>query len=144
MEQRISVITLGVKDIGLAKKFYEDVVGWQATESPGEIVFFDMGGVVFSLYADENLIKDFGGVETGGDAVHGGFTLAHNARSKGEVDRIFERLAAKGAKIAKQPEEVFWGGYSGYFEDLDGHKWEVAYNPFWKIDDDGRIVMVAQ
>lgn len=137
MEPRISLITLGVSDLERAKAFYENVVGWKAADGPPGIVFFDLGGVIFSLYPFDDLAKDHGGQASVGPP--GGFALAHNARSREEVDEIFARLRESGAEIVKEPEEVFWGGYSGYFADPDGHKWEVAHNPFWTILEDGRI-----
>ena len=142
MEQRLSMITLGVKDLERAKAFYENVVGWKAAPGPPEIAFFDLGGMVLSLYPHHALAKDMNAVaDDGGDYSSRGFALAHNARSKEEVDVIFSRLKEKGATIVKEPEEVFWGGYSGYFSDPDGHSWEVAYNPHWTIREDGRVSM---
>ena len=142
MEQRLSMITLGVTDLKRAKAFYEDVVGWKATPSPPEIAFFDMGGVVFSLYPHDDMARDMNvAADDSSDSIYQGFALAHNARSKEEVDSIFSRLKEKGATIMKEPEEVFWGGYSGYFSDPDGHSWEVAYNPHWVIQEDGRVSM---
>ncbi len=142
MEQRLSMVTLGVADLGRATKFYEDVVGWKATPSPPEIAFFDLGGLILSLFPHSELVKETKGqaADTHGSAYQG-FTLAHNARSKEEVDQIFTRLREHGATITKEPEEVFWGGYSGYFADLDGHLWEIAYNPYWVIQEDGRVSM---
>ena len=142
MEQRLSMITLGVADLGRAKAFYEDVVGWKAAPGPAEIAFFDLGGLVFSLYPLADLVKDRNATldDSGGTGTQG-YALAHNARSKEEVDSIFAELKDKGATIVKQPEEVFWGGYSGYFSDPDGHCWEVAYNPYWTIGEDGRVSM---
>lgn len=139
MQQRLSLVTLGVSDLEKAKAFYEEVVGWKAADGPPGIVFFDMGGVVFSLYHFDDLAKDHGG--SAGSTASSGFALAHNTRTREEVDEIFARLKERGAKIVKEPEEVFWGGYSGYFSDLDGHKWEVAHNPFWTIHEDGRVSM---
>lgn len=140
MEPRVSLITLGVADLPRSIEFYVDVVGWKAAPGPPEIAVFDLNGVVFSLYPHEDLAKEFGG--TSGDAdVYQGFALAHNVGSREEVDAIFARLKSKGATIVKEPEEAFWGGYSGYFSDLDGHQWEVAHNPFWTILEDGRIKM---
>lgn len=142
MEQRLSMVTLGVEDIESAVAFYEKVVGWKATPSPPEIAFFNLGGVVFSLYRHSDLAGDTkGAARDHQDSIYQGFALAHNARSKGEVDEIFARLKTNGANIVKEPEEVFWGGYSGYFSDPDGHSWEVAYNPFWEIQEDGRVLM---
>lgn len=141
MEQRLSLVTLGVADLARAKSFYENVVGWRAAPSPPEVAFFDLNGVVFSLFPNSELAKDYGGELS--DAGFQGFALAHNLRSEAEVDTLFEQLKQRGAKIVKEPQKAFWGGYSGYFEDPDGHKWEVAYNPFWTILDDGRVSMRA-
>jgi hypothetical protein len=142
MEQRLSLITLGVADLERAKSFYQDVVGWKAAPGPPEIAFFDLGGLVFSLYPHADLAKDRNAtLDDSGGAGYQGFALAHNARSKEEVDAIFDRLKDRGATIVKEPEEVFWGGYSGYFSDPDGHCWEVAYNPYWTIGEDGRVSM---
>ncbi len=142
MEQRLSMITLGVADLKRAIAFYRDVVGWKAAPGPPEIAFFDLGGLVFSLYPHDAMAKDMNAAgDDRGDSAYQGFALAHNARSKEDVDAIFSRLKAKGATIVKAPEEVFWGGYSGYFSDPDGHAWEVAYNPYWAIGKDGRVSM---
>ncbi len=142
MEQRLSMITLGVADLKRAKTFYEDVVGWIAAPAPPEIAFFDLGGVVFSLYPHDDMAKDMSiSVDDDGNSAYQGFALAHNARSKEEVDLIFSRLKEKGATILKEPKDVFWGGYSGYFSDPDGHSWEVAFNPHWEVQKDGRILM---
>ena len=142
MEQRLSMITLGVADLERAVAFYEQVVGWTATSGPAEIAFFDLGGMVFSLYTHDHMAKDMtlAAGDGGGDAYQG-FALAHNARSIEEVDAIFSRLKDKGARIVTPPRKVFWGGYSGYFSDPDGHMWEVAYNPYWTVEEDGRITM---
>lgn len=142
MEQRVSMITLGVADLGRAKAFYEDVVGWKAAEGPPEIAFFDLGGLVFALYPHADLAKDRNDTFDDSSGLgYRGYALAHNARSKEEVDSIFAELKDKGATIVKEPQEVFWGGYSGYFSDPDGHCWEVAYNPYWTIGEDGRVSM---
>ena len=142
MEQRLSMITLGVSDLQRSKAFYEQVVGWKSAPGPEGIVFFDLGGLVFSLYPLVDLVKDMNAGEVSSpDPAYHGFALAHNCRTKEEVDSIFSRLKANGATIVKDPEEVFWGGYSGYFADPDGHSWEVAYNPYWSIREDGSISM---
>lgn len=143
MEQRMSMITLGVSDLGKAKAFYENVVGWKAAESPPEIAFFDLGGTVFSLYPHDAMAADIGVGRSVPEGPYHGFGLAHNVRSKDEVDAVFKHLREQGASILKEPEDVFWGGYSGYFSDPDGHAWEVAHNPFWSIGEDGRIMMSA-
>ena len=141
MEQRMSMITLGVADLERALGFYQEVVGWKSAEGPPGIAFFDLGGLVFSLYPHDQMAKDIGLADTSRAAPYQGFALAHNVESATQVDAIFARLKDKGATILKQPEQVFWGGYSGYFSDLDGHVWEVAYNPFWTITKDGRVSM---
>jgi len=142
MDQRVSLITLGVENLERAKNFYEDVLGWTAADSPPEIVFFDLNGVVLSLFEHGNLAKDMGAAR--GMSAYRGFALAYNAKSKEDVDAIFAHLKQHGVMIEKEPEEVFWGGYSGYFSDPDGHKWEIAYNPFWTILEDGRISMTKE
>ena len=142
MEQRISMITLGVADLERAVAFYEAVVGWKAAPGPPGIAFFDLGGIVFSLFPHHDLARDMNrAADESGERAYQGFALAHNARSKDQVDSIFSRLKDHGATIVKQPEDVFWGGYSGYFTDPDGHSWEVAYNPHWTIGEDGRVSM---
>ncbi len=138
MEQRVSVITLGVADLDAAVRFYTDIVGWEKADSPDGVAFFDLGGTVLSLYPLPALQEDFGGT---GPTSGNRFTLAYNARNQGEVDTIFATLKARGATIVKEPETVFWGGYSGYFADVDGHLWEVTYIPFWPITEDGKVVM---
>jgi uncharacterized protein len=138
MEQRISLITLGVADLQRAVNFYEQVVGWKAEASPPGVVFFDLDGVVFALWPHDELAKDMGMMADSVPAYRG-YALAHNARSEAEVDAIFTRLKNTGATIVKEPQKAFWGGYSGYFSDPDGHTWEIAYNPFWTIHDDGRV-----
>ena len=143
MEQRLSLVTLGVADLARAQAFYEQVVGWKAAPSPPGVVFFDLNGLVFSLFPYEDLEKDMNAAGSS-DRVSRGFALAYNARSKEEVDSIFARLKERGAHIVKAPENAFWGGYSGYFSDADGHKWEVAYNPYWTILKDGRVSMTKE
>lgn len=142
MEQRLTMITLGVADLERAVAFYEDVVGWKKAEAQPQIAFFDLNGLVFSLYPNGELAKDMNAVGSAPSA-YKGFALAYNARSKEEVDRIFAELKRKGADIVKAPEQVFWGGYSGYFADPDGHQWEVAFNPFWTVLADGRVSMAG-
>ncbi len=140
MEQRLSLVTLGVSDLARARAFYERVVGWTAAPSPPGVVFFDLNGLVFSLFPHEELEKDMNAAARS-DRASRGFALAYNARSQEEVDAIFARLKAGGANIVKAPEKAFWGGYSGYFSDPDGHQWEVAFNPYWTILPDGRVSM---
>jgi catechol 2,3-dioxygenase-like lactoylglutathione lyase family enzyme len=143
MEQRLSLVTLGVADLARTQAFYEQVVGWKAATSPPGVVFFDLNGLVFSLFPHEELEKDMNAA-AGSGRVSSGFALAYNARSREEVDAIFARLKSRGVNIVKAPEQAFWGGYSGYFSDPDGHKWEIAFNPYWTILPDGRISMTKE
>lgn len=137
MEQRLSMVTLGVSDLERARRFYE-AMGWEHEDSPEGIVFFQTGGIVFGLWSREELAADSGVADSGG---WGGITLAHNVASPGEVDRILQDARDAGARVAREPAETFWGGYSGVFVDPDGHPWEVAHNPFWSITADGRTLI---
>ena len=139
MDPRLTLITLGVHDLDRAIAFYRDVVGWTpASVVDGDVAFFDLGGVILALWRHRDLAADSGLTADGLGAYHG-FALAHNLRSPAEVDAVFARLHERGAAIAKWPVATDWGGYSGYFVDPDGHRWEIAHNPFWPIRDDGRI-----
>lgn len=130
------MITLGVSDLAAAIEFYERGLEFPRMESPPEVAFFTLNGTWLGLYGREALAEDARVSASG----HGfeGFTLAHNVDSEQAVDDIVSQAVAAGATLVKQPEKVFWGGYSGYFKDLDGHLWEVAYNPlFWVGPKDG-------
>ena len=130
MKPRISMITLGVQDLTKAITFYEQGLGFPKMESPPEVAFFTLNGTWLGLYSREALADDATVSAEGGG--FGGFTLAHNVNSEPEVDRLLEEAVAAGATLVKPGQKVFWGGYSGYFKDPDGHLWEVAYNPlFW-------------
>jgi catechol 2,3-dioxygenase-like lactoylglutathione lyase family enzyme len=136
MEQRLSLITLGVRDLARAKAFYEGL-GWVTDTDPElDVVFFQTGGMVLALWDRASLAEDSGVTDAGG---WGGVTLAHNVRSPQEVDRVLAEAEAAGASIPRAGGETFWGGYSGVFVDPDGHPWEVAHNPRWTIEDDGSI-----
>jgi predicted lactoylglutathione lyase len=136
MDQRVSLVTLGVADIDRAKAFYE-ALGWVTNTEPGiGVYFFQAGGMVLAVWSREELAKDSGVEDSGG---WGGITLAYNTRSPAEVDAVIEEARAAGATITGEPEEAFWGGYSGKFTDLDGHPWEVAHNPRWTVHPDGSI-----
>ena len=134
MEQRVSLVTLGVADVERARSFYE-ALGWTTNAAPGDdVVFFQAGCLVVALWSRAELAADSGVEDAGG---WGGITPAHNVRSPAEVDVVLEEARAAGATIAREGAETFWGGYSGVFVDPDGHAWEVAHNPRWTITEDG-------
>jgi hypothetical protein len=137
MEQRLSLVTLGVADLERSRRFYEDGLGWRRGNAHAEVVFFQLGGIVLALFARTALAADAGLAAAGSG--FGGIVLAYNARSREEVDTVLGQAKAAGARILKPAAETFWGGYSGYFADLDGHPWEVAHNPFWTLDAEGRV-----
>ncbi len=137
MEQRLSLVTLGVQDLERAKGFYT-ALGWEDASDDEGVVFFQCGGLVVALWDRETLAID-SEVQDGGG--WGGVTLALNVRSPEEVDEVLDQAAVAGAVIGRQGAETFWGGYSGVFIDPDGHPWEVAHNPFWTITDDGRTLL---
>ncbi len=138
MKQHLHLITLGVRDFENSKKFYADTLGWApASASQDDVAFFQAGGVVLGVYPREKLAEDaMTSPEGSGFA---GITLAYNAQSEAEVDEIIGELKAKGVKIVKEPQKVFWGGYSSYFADPDDYHWEVAYNPFFPFDENGNL-----
>lgn len=137
MEQRISLVTLGVADTGRARAFYESL-GWDGETPDGDVVFFQTGGMVFALWGRDDLAADSAVTDPGG---WGGVTLAHNVRSTAEVDAVIALARAAGARIGREPAPTVWGGYSGVFVDPDGHPWEVAHNPHWRIDAEGRTLL---
>ncbi|HQV94452.1 MAG TPA: VOC family protein [Anaerolineales bacterium] len=138
MNQRLHLVTLGVRDFEKSKKFYEETLGWKpAIASSDDVAFFQAGGVVFAIYPREKLAED--ALTSAMGSGFAGFTLAHNAKSESEVDEIIADLNSKGVKIVKEPQKVFWGGYSSYFADPDGYLWEVAYNPFFPFDENGNL-----
>jgi uncharacterized protein len=138
MNQHLHLVTLGVRDFEASRKFYTDILGWKPSSSSGEdVAFFQAGGVVLSIYPREKLAEDaMVSVEGSGFS---GVTIAYNASTEAEVDEIIRDLKAKGVKILKEPQKVFWGGYSSYFSDPDGYDWEVAYNPFFPFDENGNL-----
>ena len=141
MEQRVSLITLGVRDLARARRFYE-ALGWSTSAGPDDdVVFFQTGGSVLALWDRAKLAED-SGVEDGGG--WGGVTLAQNVRSPQEVDAMIQQAEQAGATIARPGAETFWGGYSGAFVDPDGHPWEIAHNPGWTLRDDGSISLAPQ
>ena len=128
MKPRISMITLGVTDLEKSVKFYEEGLGFPKKESSPEVAFFTLNGTWLGLYGREALAED-AMVSAEGSGFNS-FALAHNVASEKEVDKTMAQALAAGATLAREPQEVFWGGYSGYFKDPDGHLWEIAYNPF--------------
>jgi len=140
MEQRLTLITLGVDDLSRSLKFYEQGLGWKRSAASQEgIAFFSLGGIVLSLYSSESLAEDAQVPATGNG--FSGITLAYNARDRAEVDAVLKLAENAGADIVKQAQDVFWGGYSGYFRDPDGHLFEVAHNPFWELNERGEVVL---
>ena len=136
MEQRISLVTLGVADLERARAFYE-MLGWKSDSEPEQgVVFFQAGGMILGLWDRAQLAEDSVADDRGGFA---GVTLAYNVRSPEEVDATLAEAERAGARIARPGAATFWGGYSGVFHNLDGHAWEVAHNPFWTLGDDGSI-----
>jgi uncharacterized protein len=136
LEQRLSLVTLGVADLGRARAFYEGL-GWHTESAEDEgIVFFQAGGMVVALWNRAQLAEDSAVDDAGG---WGGVTLAYNCRSEAEVDAVYAEALAAGATSGREPKATFWGGYSALFLDPDGHPWEVAHNPGWKIAEDGSI-----
>jgi catechol 2,3-dioxygenase-like lactoylglutathione lyase family enzyme len=138
MDQRLSVITLGVRDLKNARAFYE-ALGWKTGAGPkDDVVFFQAGGIVLALWdrallAEDSTVKDSGG--------WGGVTLAYNVRSPQEVDAVIDEARAAGATIGREGAETFWGGYSAAFVDPEGHPWEVAHNPHWEVREDGSVAL---
>lgn len=135
MEQRISLITLGTVDVESASRFYE-ALGWKRVETPDNIVVYDLLGQAIGLYPLAALAEDIGVPVA--DLGRGAMTLGQNMRSKDEVDAVMAQVSGAGGKVLKPPQDVFWGGYHGYFSDPEGHIWEIAYNPFSALrPDDG-------
>ena len=138
MDQRLSLVTLGVRDLRRARAFYE-ALGWTISAAlDDEVVFFRAGGMIVALWGREQLAEDSGVVDSGG---WGGVTLAYNVSSPDEVDAVIEEARAAGGAIGREPAKTFWGGYSGVFLDPDGHPWEIAHNPHWTIGPDGSTTL---
>ena len=135
MEQRVSLVTLGVNDLARAQRFY-DALGWRRTGDDADVVFYQVGGSVLALWSRESLAEDSAVTDGGG---WGGVTLAQNVASPAEVHAVIEQARAAGAAIGREPAATFWGGYSGVFIDPDGHPWEVAHNPGWTLLEDGSV-----
>lgn len=139
MEQRLSLVTLGVADLGRAVAFYE-ALGWTVANDVAAqgVAFFRAGGMAVALWHREELARDSCVTDGGG---WGGVTLAHNVRSPAEADAVLAEAEAAGATIGRPGGETFWGGYSGIFIDPDGHPWEVAHNPGWALGEDGSLTI---
>ena len=137
--QRVTLITLGVADLERAKSFY-GALGWVPTrETEGEVVFYQINGMVLGLFGLDALAKDQGRPHAKLGA--GAMTLAQNFNSETDVDSAFQAALDAGATALRRPQRVFWGGYSGYYSDPDHHVWEVAHNPFWPLDEDGSLTL---
>ena len=134
MEQRISVITLPVKQLARSKAFYCDGLGWQLAFANDDVVFFQLNGLVLSLFRQDAYAEDTTRPYQPGSST---CALAHNTRTRNEVDTVYQQALHAGAAAVKAPADTFWGGYAGYFADPDGHMWEIAHNPFWPIAEDG-------
>jgi uncharacterized protein len=138
VEQRLSLVTLGVADLVRARSFYE-ALGWRsACEPDADVAFFQAGGMVFALWGRARLAADSGVEDAGG---YGGVTLAHLVHSPEQVDTVMADAEAAGAAFVRPAGETFWGGYSGVFTDLDGHPWEIAHNPGWTLAEDGSVTL---
>jgi len=137
MEQRISLITLGVADLARSRTFYE-ALGWRGQETQ-ETVFFQAGGLALVLWAREKLAADSGVPDRPADGSFDGIALAHNVRSRGEVDALMKTAERAGATITRPPAETFYGGYAACFTDPDGHVWEIAHNPGFTLTEDGAL-----
>ena len=140
MTQRVTLVTLGVADLAAAKAFYARL-GWQEHGAQEGVAFYKMNGLALALFGLADLAADQG--RAGASLGMGAVTLAQNFATEAEVDAAFDAALAAGATALKRPEKVFWGGYSGYWADLDGHVWEVAMNPFWPLAADGSLTLPA-
>lgn len=139
MEQRISLVTLAVEDVGAVAAFFENGLGWTRSGGEDDVAFYQTGGSILALYARKSLEEEIGRALPA-DTL-GGMTIAWNGRSEAEVDRAFQQAVDAGAEPVKRPEKAFWGGYSSYVAIPGGHLMEIAYNPFWPIDGDGNIAI---
>jgi hypothetical protein len=148
MQQRMTMVTLGVRDLARARAFYEQGLGWtQSGGVEGNVAFYQLaGGVLLGLYGLEPLAEDarVAVADLVPGKTFGGITLAYNVADPAAVDAALEEARTAGGTILKPGEKVFWGGYSGYFADPDGHPWEVAHNPFWTLNDDGSVSLPKQ
>jgi predicted lactoylglutathione lyase len=138
MEQRVSLITLGVTDLARSRTFYEQL-GWRGQEVQ-ETVFFQTGGQAVVLWGRAKVAAD-AGIDDDGTSTFGGIVLAHNVASRDEVDRIVRAAESAGGEATKLPSETFYGGYAGFFRDPDGHVWEISHNPGFTLHDDGTLTL---
>ncbi len=139
MEQRLSLVTLGVDDIAAARAFYSRL-GWrESSASNDNVAFYQLGGIILGLYSRVALAEEARLPDAGDRDRFGGIAVAYNVREKNEVDDVLAEAVTAGGRLLKPGEDVFWGGYSGYFADPSGHVWEVAWNPFFPIGEDGAI-----
>ena len=142
MDQRITMVTLGVADLERAEAFYA-ALGWRkAEESQPGISFYQCPGMMMGLFPLDDLAKDQG--QPDATLGFGAMNLVQNQKDRETVDAVFQQAVAAGAKALKEPEPVFWGGYSGYFADLDGHIWEIAHNPFAPLSEDGTLTLPSE
>lgn len=142
MEPRISIVTLGVAELERSYSFYHDGLGFPTTGKPDSgIIFFQTGGTCLALYPADKLAEDITAEFPKGRSRFSGVTLAHNTKSRDEVDTVLQQAERAGGKIEKPAQDVSWGGYSGYFSDPDGHLWEVAYSDQWQFHPDGSLVI---
>jgi uncharacterized protein len=140
VRQKLTVITLGAKDIQRSADFWEKGLGWKrSAKSLDHLVLFPLGGMTLALYPLAELADDV--TLPYQPSAFAGLTLAYNAKSEQEVDEVLQKVAVLGATIVKPAQKVFWGGYSGYFKDLDGHLFEVAFNPIWELDEDDNLTL---
>lgn len=140
MDPRISIVTLGVQDMERARAFYQKMGFAPSSASNESVTFFHSAGTVLGLYGREALAED-AQVDPGVAADFSGVALAHNCRKESDVDLVLQQAEAAGATILKPAQKVFWGGYSGYFADPDGHLWEIAHNPFFEFDDQDQLIL---
>jgi catechol 2,3-dioxygenase-like lactoylglutathione lyase family enzyme len=145
MEQRLSLVTLGVRDLARARRFYEEGLGWTRHGGQDDVAFYQLGGMILALWARDALAEDarleLAPLMPGKS--FGSLALAYNARDEAAVDAVLKEAEAAGGIVVKPAEKTFWGGYAGYFADPDGHPWEVAHNPFWTLREDGTISLQA-
>ncbi|MGE0405230.1 MAG: VOC family protein [Candidatus Korobacteraceae bacterium] len=137
MEQRVSLITLAVRNLPRSRDFYENGLGWRPAFSSDEVAFYQIGGVVLSLFSLADYLQD---AQLAPESIKtGSVALAHNVRNREEVDAVLDQAVQAGARILRTARPTPWGGYSGYFADPDGQPWEVAFNPAWPLEEDGSL-----